>query len=143
MRREESNVFKAKRTVLGLLACILLLNISVACGEQGGATVNPPPAIQQDVPDLQAVIPSSESRGAQPATECQVDADCVVKNVGNCCGYFPKCVNKNAEVDPEKVRRECEAQGRSSVCGFTEIQACTCQQNHCQAVQARGSFPLQ
>ena len=65
---------------------------------------------------------------------CRVDSDCEVKNVGNCCGYFPACVNTAAEPDPEAVMAECADSGMASVCGFREIQACSCVSNRCEAV---------
>ncbi|WP_337926423.1 hypothetical protein [Luteimonas saliphila] len=57
-----------------------------------------------------------------------------MKNVGNCCGYFPACVNKDGPVDPDAVRAQCERNGMSSVCGWKDIQACDCVQGRCQAV---------
>lgn len=65
---------------------------------------------------------------------CKVDTDCEVKNVGNCCGYFPACVNTAAEPDPEAVLAQCAESGMASVCGFRDIQACTCVSNRCEAV---------
>ncbi len=69
---------------------------------------------------------------ASPFAGCQSDADCAVKNVGNCCGYFPACVNKNSPVDPEGVMAACQASGRMSVCGFRHIEACQCVDNQCR-----------
>jgi len=71
---------------------------------------------------------------------CTVDADCAVKNVGNCCGYFPACVNANSPVFPERVRAECERDGVSGICGFAEISACACVDGQCQAADA-GAMP--
>ena len=68
---------------------------------------------------------------------CTTDADCEVKNVGNCCGYVPACVSKDAKVDPAAVRAECERTGMSSVCGFQDIQACDCAQGQCRAVSGK------
>lgn len=64
---------------------------------------------------------------------CRTDADCTVKNVGNCCGYYPACVNVNSPTDPQGVQARCAKEGMSSVCGFQEITACSCQQGHCEA----------
>ncbi|PWF20184.1 hypothetical protein TP38_02365 [Xanthomonas citri pv. citri] len=59
-------------------------------------------------------------------TTCRTDADCTVKNVGNCCGAFPACVNVNSATDPKGVLAQCQAGGMMSVCGFREISACQC-----------------
>lgn len=62
---------------------------------------------------------------------CQTAADCEVKNVGNCCGYYPACVHKDQSVDPEAVQTRCTAEGKSSICGFPEISACACVESRC------------
>jgi len=64
---------------------------------------------------------------------CKTDADCTVKNVGNCCGYYPACVNVDSPTDPKRVQAECTKKGMASVCGFPEISSCTCNQGHCEA----------
>ena len=64
---------------------------------------------------------------------CKTDADCAVKNVGNCCGYYPACVNVNSPTDPKGVQAECAKQGMASVCGFPEISSCNCTQGRCEA----------
>jgi hypothetical protein len=69
---------------------------------------------------------------------CKVDTDCSVKNVGNCCGYYPACVNRNSPTDPKGVQAECAKKGMASVCGFQEISSCSCKQGRCEA----GSNPL-
>ncbi|MDR7134906.1 hypothetical protein J2X06_002115 [Lysobacter niastensis] len=63
---------------------------------------------------------------------CRSDADCAIKNVGNCCGEFPACVNVNSPTDPAGVQAECARTGRMSVCGFRQIQGCQCVQGQCQ-----------
>ncbi|MEO1480885.1 MAG: hypothetical protein AAFU77_02185 [Myxococcota bacterium] len=62
---------------------------------------------------------------------CQTHADCAVKNVGNCCGYFPRCVNAEFEPDPAAVKRHCEEKGMVSTCGFVEIASCRCTAGRC------------
>jgi len=64
---------------------------------------------------------------------CQNDADCAIKNVGNCCGYYPACVHKDAETFPERVAAECAKHGVSSICGFPEIPGCRCAAGQCEA----------
>jgi hypothetical protein len=63
---------------------------------------------------------------------CQTDADCVVKNVGNCCGYYPRCVNQDFVADPAGVSEACKREGMSSVCGFEEPTGCACIAGRCQ-----------
>lgn len=65
--------------------------------------------------------------------QCKVDADCAVKDVGNCCGHYPACVNRDSPTFPERVRAACMKSGASSICGFPEIQSCRCVQNVCAA----------
>jgi hypothetical protein len=62
---------------------------------------------------------------------CQTAADCAIKDVGNCCGYYPACVHKDQTVDPESVQARCKAEGKSSICGFPEITACACVEGQC------------
>ncbi len=93
--------------------------------------------------------PSTPPAGAPPAlsvgtgnplapdTGCEVDADCVVKNVGNCCGVYPACVHRDAAVDPQAVAADCAARGLASVCGFRQIEACRCVSNRCEAAPMR------
>jgi hypothetical protein len=66
---------------------------------------------------------------------CEIDSDCVVKDVHNCCGYYPRCVNKNHEPDIEAVRRECQEKQIDSICGWPEISHCECINNTCRSMQ--------
>lgn len=66
-------------------------------------------------------------------SSCRVDADCTVKNVGNCCGYYPACVNANSPTFPEQVKAACAASGTSGICGFPAISGCQCVQGRCEA----------
>ena len=75
------------------------------------ADPTPPPA----VPKVGAVVARGEP--GKVDTRCTTSADCAVKDVGNCCGYFPACVNRDSPVFPEQVRAACEAEGRASICG--------------------------
>ena len=65
------------------------------------------------------------------ALTCQTANDCAVKNVGNCCGYYPACVHKDQSVDPDAVQARCNKEGTASICGFPEISACACVEGHC------------
>lgn len=63
---------------------------------------------------------------------CRSDADCTVKDVGNCCGYYPACVNLDSPTDPAAVKAQCAKNGMASVCGFPAISSCQCVNNQCQ-----------
>ena len=63
---------------------------------------------------------------------CESDADCVVKNIGNCCGMFLACVNQDYTPDLDAVSAACEREGRSSVCGFQEPAGCVCVNRRCK-----------
>lgn len=63
---------------------------------------------------------------------CKVDADCAVKDVGSCCGYFPACVAKDARPDPAAVKAQCAASRMASTCGFREVTGCSCVAGTCQ-----------
>jgi hypothetical protein len=80
---------------------------------------------------------------AAPDASCRTDADCTVKNVGNCCGYYPACVNVNARTDPEGVRAACAKDGMAGMCGFPEIRSCSCMQGSCQAADATSIAPVE
>lgn len=67
-----------------------------------------------------------------PDVSCRTSADCAVKNVGNCCGMMPACVNKGAATDPAAVKAQCEREGQMSVCGFKDVQACACVAGTCE-----------
>ena len=66
---------------------------------------------------------------------CEKDADCEVKDVHNCCGYYPRCVNIAHEPDIEAVKKECEEKGFFGVCGFPDITECECRDNKCVSLQ--------
>jgi len=65
----------------------------------------------------------------QEEPSCVSHSDCVVKNVGNCCGYYPGCVHRDYFPDAKAVQSECEKNGMMSICGFAEIDACGCSQS--------------
>lgn len=108
------------------LAALALLWLCAACaptastgGADAAAGAGVPPALAPTPPDL----------------SCRVAGDCAVRNVGNCCGYFPACVNKDSPVDPDAVRAECARTGTASICGFEDIQACECADGSCRRVR--------
>lgn len=64
---------------------------------------------------------------------CRSDADCTVKDVGNCCGKFPACVNRHSPADPAAVMAQCAKTGMMSACGYREISGCSCVDGSCVA----------
>ncbi len=62
---------------------------------------------------------------------CASDADCAIKDVGNCCGAYPRCVNRDAETSPRLVVELCKQEGMVSVCGFPAISSCACVSGAC------------
>ena len=120
-----------------LLSLLLALTACTAPAATAPVTSQPtPPApiAEQASPAKPAATPVVVD------SSCKVDADCTVKNVGNCCGYYPACVNVNSATDPAGVQASCQAKGMMSVCGFPEIQGCSCVQGKCAA--AGTSNPL-
>jgi len=113
-----------------LLAAGLALLLAACAPRADVATASPPQAPAATTPALPGTTP------AVPDASCKVASDCAVRNVGNCCGYYPACVNANAAVDAQAVRAQCERDGMASVCGWQEIEACDCVQNRCQAAGA-------
>lgn len=63
---------------------------------------------------------------------CNIDSDCEIKDVHNCCGAYPVCTNSNAKTDPGFVEKACEKEGISSICGFDSIDSCKCVNKKCQ-----------
>jgi hypothetical protein len=62
---------------------------------------------------------------------CKVEADCAVKDVGNCCGRYPACVNRESPTFPDRVKAECAKKGEMGICGFPEITGCACVEGRC------------
>ena len=63
---------------------------------------------------------------------CKTSADCAVKDVGNCCGQYPACVNKDSRTFPAQVRAQCSKEHRMGVCGFPAIHGCECVAGRCE-----------
>lgn len=108
---------------LAILLLGSLLAASLLSGCASGKTSPEPEALVTAAADSSIVVDDS----------CRSDADCVVKNVGNCCGYFPACVNVASPTDPEGVLARCQRDGLMSVCGFPVITGCQCVEGRCRA----------
>jgi len=113
------------------LLAMLMLVLLAACATPQAAT-----------PETAAEPPAKAAVG-EVDYACDTDADCAVKNVGNCCGYYPACVNRDSETFPEQVKAACAAEGRMSVCGFAEISRCECRSGRCEAASSGSNAPLQ
>lgn len=102
-----------------------------------GATL--PPAVDAGLlpvaADAGATTPGTSptadaGSGASPYA-CKQNLDCVITNVGNCCGYYPRCANVSATFAPPVC-----TEGQAGVCGFPSIDSCECRQNVCVSLQA-------
>ncbi|GAB2504482.1 hypothetical protein GCM10027084_18690 [Pseudoxanthomonas sangjuensis] len=121
-----------------MLALLLVLALA-ACAAPEAA----PPAGTAAAPAEMTPLPAPPPQADAPARvrsgkveldlTCRTDADCAVKDVGNCCGYYPMCVNKDSPTDPAGVQAECRASGRVGVCGFRNIDSCKCVANRCES----------
>lgn len=72
--------------------------------------------------------------GGEPSLSCRTDADCAIKDVGSCCGYNPRCVNKDSQTFPEQVQAKCANDGRVGICGFPSISGCECVAGKCAGI---------
>jgi hypothetical protein len=151
-------------------ASAVLLALLAACSAPGevaspdGAAATPAVAVVADAREADAAHPPDERLTPPPAAArkadaiapkleigtvdyaCRTDADCTVKNVGNCCGYYPACVNVDSPTFPEQVKAACTASGMSSICGFPAISGCECVQGRCEAMRTgflREDGPIQ
>lgn len=67
---------------------------------------------------------------------CGAHSDCAIKNVGNCCGYYPKCVNKDFTPGVSCLN----STGMVGVCGYPDINSCFCQDGQCKGNTATGNI---
>lgn len=127
---------------LSLTSCAAPTATEPATGNLAGSTPPPPPAppAPPSAPPMSSPTPPRPVRAEVTVdTSCKTSADCAVKNVGNCCGAMPACVNKDSPTDPAAVQAACAAKGMMSVCGFAEISACQCDNGQC--APAGGAAP--
>ena len=124
------------------LLCLLLPALLAACAAPSSSPAAAPVAAPeagatQDAPgapvDGTPLRPAPAGGTVQVDRSCTTSADCAVKDVGNCCGRFPACVNKDSPTDPGAVMAQCQAKGIAGVCGYRAIEACECVAGTCQA----------
>jgi len=107
----------------------------------GLAQATPRPRVGEriDLPPMSTPYPPARvDRGSavQVDRRCRTDADCMVKDVGNCCGAMPACVNRASPTDPAGVRAQCAKDGMASACGSSGIEGCRCANGQCVAAVA-------
>ena len=102
------------------------------------APATPPAMVEETAEPVPAPIGDGAGDPLAPLdASCAVDSDCEVKEVGNCCGRMPACVNRAAEPhDAAAIQRECERTGTSSICGFQELSGCRCESGSCVGVSS-------
>lgn len=98
-------------------------------------------------PAAQFPAPGMHSEALEPVAiamdlSCTSDSDCVVKNVGNCCGQFNACVNRGSPADPSAVMAQCAKEGKMSMCGSPVIAGCACVQGECRGVAGQHGEPM-
>jgi hypothetical protein len=122
---------------LSLAACAAPTASEPATGNLAGSTppapsAPPAPPAASTPPPMSSPLPPRQVRSEVTVdTSCKTSADCAVKNVGNCCGAMPACVNKDSPTDPAAVQAACATKGMMGVCGFKEISACQCDNGQC------------
>lgn len=118
---------------LVLCACATI----AACAAPATSGEAPQDPAAKAPPTMSRPLPANQVREA-PVIDysCKADSDCAVKDVGNCCGAMPACVNKDSPADPAAVQSQCAKQGRMGVCGFREIKSCSCNAGRCEPSEA-------
>ena len=119
-----------------IVACMLALLLS-ACVPAASEWVSiKTPVAMKSRSDAAPSLASTASDPRVVNRACKVDADCDVKDVGNCCGAYPQCVNKDAQTDPAKVRAQCASEHRVGTCHVMAVSGCSCEQGQCADVNA-------
>lgn len=92
------------------------------------ASPNASPVVDNIFPDEQDNMSKIDEYYNSLDDSCKVDSDCSIKNVGNGCGYYPDCVNKDAQTNPDIFKKYSVI----GVCGFPVIKKCECKSNKCE-----------
>jgi hypothetical protein len=116
------------RAIALAFAVFVLALLLAACATAQASTANGVTPASTSTTSASPGSPDWE----HPDRSCKVDADCQAKNVGNCCGVHRECVNKDAPIDPAKVKALCGQDHRAGVCSTRYIGACSCSQGQCQ-----------
>jgi hypothetical protein len=133
--------------MLFVLAMAMLAG--AACTHQGASAPDavaatpaaaPAPVIG-DVAVADTTPPRDKSEPGVVDYSCTTDADCAIKDVGNCCGSYPACVNTDSPTFPAQVKAQCVESRMSSVCGFPVLTGCQCVENRCEGVTGAQGAP--
>lgn len=126
-----------------LAACAAPAPTPPATSDLAGKTPAPPvsSSLPTAPPKSTPLPPRVVPKAATVDFSCKTSADCAVKDVGNCCGAMPACVNKDSPTDPAAVQAQCQARGMAGVCGFREISACQCSNGKCMAATSMSDLP--
>lgn len=112
-----------------------LIGLMAACAAPpSSATAQSDAPATKPAPKTGGPLPALRGGGDRIDRSCSTNADCTVKDVRNCCGAMPACVNVNARIDPTKVQEDCKRGGMMSVCGFPAIEGCKCNRGRCIAL---------
>lgn len=106
---------------------VLAFSVLAACAAPAAA----PGRVSADWPASAPQPAAMKSGSVVLDMSCKTDADCAVKDIGNCCGYYPACVNKDSPTDPAGVKAQCQSKGMAGVCGFPSIASCQCRDGRC------------
>ena len=129
------------RLSFAVLSCVLvfaLAGCAAPVSSDGGA--GDPPSTPAPKP-TGGNLPPRQAGAVTVDYTCTTRADCAVKNVGNCCGAMPACVNKDSPTDPQGVQAQCAASGRMGVCGFADVTACQCVSGRCESDSSSLKIP--
>ena len=116
-----------KKIILLFTACIIVLLIGCDNINQHGTP--------DKINDTGINDTGARNKSGNSPFFCSSNSDCVVKDVHNCCGYYPRCVNRDYIPDIEAVVRKCKEKGIVSVCGWAQISKCKCRQNKCVGLE--------
>ncbi|MBD9469839.1 hypothetical protein [Pseudoxanthomonas sp. PXM01] len=134
-----------QRLSFALLSCLLVVALAgcAAPASSDGTAGDLPPASTPSPKPTGGNQPPREAGAVTVDYACKTSADCAVKNVGNCCGAMPACVNKNSPTDPQGVQAQCAASGRMGICGFADVTACQCVSGRCESDSSVAKLPAQ
>lgn len=126
---------------VSLFAVMLLVSGCSARDRTSAAATNAPAVTEAAMPAANLPMrPTIATASAAPANKsnalddrCNSNADCVVKDVGSCCGYRPACLNRDSPTFADAVKARCKAESRMGMCGGIAVSGCQCSNGHCAA----------
>ena len=125
---------EAPRSAASVPAATVPVEVAARAAPAPVTRNKPAPPMSDPLPaqPLPAANPAKSAGVPTLDLSCKSSADCAVKNVGNCCGMQPRCVNVNARVDAKAVQEQCARTGMASVCGFKAVESCECVKGQCE-----------